>query len=112
MAEMLDKIVQKTSGAINIAKLKLKLATKQADLDEAYENLGRALFIQISDGTDMDEEIAALVAKVDKLNTEIEKSEREIAQLQGKRVCVSCGKINSKSATYCGKCGEDLNGQK
>ncbi len=111
MAEMLDKIAQKTSGVLNIAKYKIKLATKQADLDEAYEELGRVLFIQISDGTDMDEKIAALVAKADKLNTEIEKIQQEIAILQGKPVCASCGKVNAKSATYCGNCGDDLNEQ-
>ena len=108
MAEMIDKITKKASKVVNTTKLRLKLASRRADLDECYESLGRALFIQVSDGTDMDEEIAALVAKCDKLNQEIVALDEEIKSYRSTNICKFCNKVNEKKAVYCAHCGEEL----
>ena len=109
MAEMIDKITKKASKVVGVAKLRLKLASRRADLDECYESLGRALFIQITDGTDMDEEIAALVAKCDKIKQDIVALDEEIKSYNSANICKFCNKINEKNAIYCANCGEELN---
>jgi predicted nucleic acid-binding Zn-ribbon protein len=117
MAEIIEKITstvknvtnftkEKTKLLVKITKLKIAIKSKEVDLDEYFEKLGRAYYMQASRGANNASKVAALVEEINKISTDISTLKNELASVQDKQICEHCGSIYKKDAPYCPFCCE------
>lgn len=71
-----DKTIKKTKELTDTASLKIKIASKEADRDIEYKNLGRLTYLKLKDTDTKDPEaltkqISESIEKLDTINEEI-----------------------------------------
>ena len=98
---------KKTEEVINIQKQKIDIATLNNKLNNAYAELGRAIYLK--EGWDLSSE-QETVDKIDSLNAQIKAIKEEIRKTKCKDVCESCGKEIEKDAAFCSQCGAKQEG--
>ncbi len=119
MAEVFEKISKKVvtvadnakakaKELYDITKLKFELRKKETDLDEHFEKLGRAYFVQAKKGIDNSEKIEALLLKAENASNEILDLKKSIADAQNKKICELCTSIIDVNAPYCSNCGQKV----
>ena len=117
MAEMADKISKTVCNAARVAKtkakklanvtlLKISLRSKEVDLDECFEKLGRAFFVQAAKGIKNDEKIADLITQAELICEEISDIKQQIAEAQDSKICSHCASIYNKNADFCPYCSD------
>lgn len=111
MAEIIDKISKTVKSAAGytkkkagVAVLKATLKSREYDLDECFEKLGRAFFARAKGKAKNDEKIADLIAKADELSAEIKALKRDIANADNGNVCPHCGTVYSSKKSSCPHC--------
>jgi RNA polymerase subunit RPABC4/transcription elongation factor Spt4 len=118
MAEFFEKFTKKVTNVASNVKtkakdtyditvLKLNLRSKEADLDNCFEKLGRAYYISVNKGTNNDK-IKSLLLEADNLSKEIIDLKSKIATAQNKRVCEHCFSLLDNDASYCQGCGQKI----
>ena len=119
MADMLDKITKKVADVADnarvkakelydVAKLKIEIRKKEADLDECLEKLGRAYFVQVKRDIDNSEKIELLVQKAENISNEIYALKKNVADAQTKKICEHCASIIDTDAPFCPNCGQKV----
>lgn len=119
MAEVFDKISKrvvdvadnakaKAKELYDITKLKIQLRKKEVDLDECFEKLGRAYFIQVKKEIDNNKKIEALVLKAENISNEMYELKKSIAEAQGKAICDHCTSIKDADVPFCSNCGQKV----
>ena len=111
VAEIIDKISKTVKSAAEYTKkkasislLKATLKSREFDLDECFEKLGRAFFAQAKGKAKNDEKIANLILKADELSLEIKALKKEIAERNDSVVCPHCGTVYSSKKKSCPNC--------
>ncbi len=111
MAEIIKKISKTVKSAAgytkkkaSVAVLKATLKSREFDLDECFEKLGRAFFAQAKGKAKNDEKIANLILKAEELTLEIKELKKEIAKSNEKKVCNHCGTVYSSKKECCPHC--------
>lgn len=72
------KAVTKTSDLSDTASLHIKLARKEANLGDLYEQFGRVAYQKLKTGADVDRKIKILAQKIDVVRSEIYAINRSI----------------------------------
>ena len=112
VASVADTAKTKAKGIYDVAKLKIELGKKEFDLDECFEKLGRAYFIYIKKDNDSSGKVEELISKAEILSTEIYNLKKNIADVQGKKICDHCASIIDTDAPYCTNCGQKIVAEK
>lgn len=112
VSNVADKTKVKAKGIYDVTKLKLELNKKEVDLDECFEKLGRAYFVQVKNKIDNSEKIETLTIKAENLSNEIFNLKKNIADAQNKKVCDHCASIIDTDAPYCSNCGQKVVAEK
>lgn len=103
-----DTLGEKAGQIVDVSKLNIKMAELKNDMKNEYENLGKAVYKSKKEQTDDDVTINYEVAQIDNLALQIEELKKQIAAMQNKVLCNSCGQPNEVGSCYCAKCGGEL----
>lgn len=88
-----------------IAELEAQNAERKSSFDNYYLVIGKNYY-EKAEGAEA--AIAEAAAKLDELNAQIKKTEKDILRLQGVRLCPKCESIVEDGAVFCGECGARL----
>lgn len=89
------KAVVKTGELSDTASLHVKIAKKEASLDELYEQFGRVAYQKIKTNADVDHKIKVLIEKIDIVRAEIHTLKRSI---EAKKIAKEEGFDNAREA--------------
>ena len=105
VSEAAEYTAREAGKLTGIAKLKYKISTCKARLNNLFESLGRLKYDELkgnaaSETYSYDE----LVDKIDKVKAELESYENDLAKLKNERLCVSCRAVIGLDMTFCPRC--------
>lgn len=99
---------EKASGAIEVGKLNLKLATEEKKTEELTFQIGSTLLLRLDAGQEFEETIMALYEEVKTSRAAVASLHAEIANLTGSVICSSCQEKNPVDSKFCRECGSKL----
>lgn len=117
--EFFDKLSKKASETYKVTKEKtnkisgeLKLKGKISDckykVEEAYQELGKMIYENRTNGnTSTEEQIQGVCDSITTLLKEIKNAENEILKLKDIKTCEKCSAEIDVKATFCPKCGAE-----
>ncbi len=117
--EFFDKLTKKASETYKVTKektnkisgeLKLrgKISENKEKIQKAYNELGKKIYENRTNGnTSSEEEIQAVCDNITTLFKEIQKAEAEILKLKDIKTCAKCSAEIDVNATFCPKCGAE-----
>lgn len=117
--EFFDKLSKKASETYKVTKEKtnkisgeLKLKGKISDykykVEEAYQELGKMIYENRTNGnTSTEEQIQGVCDNITTLLKEIKNAENEILKLKDIKTCEKCSAEIDVKATFCPKCGAE-----
>lgn len=108
VVDITNKAKTKAKGFYDVTKLKVDLKTKEVDLDECLEKLGRAYFVQVKKEIDNSEKINALLLEAEQLYADVASLKNSIAEAQNKKVCEHCSSLFDANQPYCQNCGQKV----
>ena len=103
-----DTLGEKAGQLVDVSKLNIKMAELKNDMKNEYVNFGKAVYKAKKEHIDDDVTVNYSVAQIDNLSLQIEELKKQIATMQNKILCKTCGQPNETGASYCSKCGEEL----
>ena len=98
VADISGKLIEET-------KMKVSISDKEADIEEIYEEMGKAIYDSFKAGEDVGKDYAKECKKIDKLNDEIAELNKKILFNKGLRKCEKCGEVISTESKFCTECG-------
>lgn len=101
-----NTVADKSGKLIEKTKLRVAISDKETDIDEIYEEMGKAVYNVYKAGEDVGKEFTKECKKIDKLNEEINEMNKKILYNEGLRKCESCGETISLDSKFCTNCGE------
>ena len=101
-----NTVADKSGKLIEETKLKIAISDKETDIDEIYEEIGKAVYNAYKAGEDVGKEFTKQGKKIDKLNEEIEEMNKKILYNKNLRKCESCGEKIALDSKFCTNCGE------
>lgn len=101
-----NTVADKSGKLIEETKLKIAISDKETDIDEVYEEIGKAVYNAYKAGEDVGKEFTKQSKKIDKLNEEIKEMNKKILFNKSLRVCETCGETISLQSKFCTNCGE------
>lgn len=99
---------EKTSGAIEIGKLNLRLGAEEKKIAETTQKIGECLLRSLDAGQEYDEAVMSLYEDVKASRETVLSIKEEIATLAGLVLCPNCQKENSKGSKFCQACGTSI----
>ena len=75
-----SKAISKTGDFADTASLQIKLARKEANLADLYEQFGRVAYQKVKAGSSADHKMKILIEKIDIVRSEIHSLKRAIRQ--------------------------------
>lgn len=109
LSDLANAATEKTSGAIELGKLNLRLGSEEKKVAEATHKIGECLLRSLDAGQEYDEAVMSLYEDV-KLSRDMMRSiKEEIAALSGLVLCTNCQAENPKGSKFCQGCGSSLN---
>ncbi len=100
---------EKTSRIAKETKLKMKMSQKKSDIEDIYEEIGKAIYQEHirEEKTDIKEQIEEFCTKIDVLSSEIDDIRTEILNLKDKKKCSVCAKEMDIEDKFCPSCGKE-----
>lgn len=86
LTETADTVVEKTSQAVEIQKLKSKVRTQERRIEKDMQNLGRILYEKYEQGEVLDEDFAELCKDIHESKEVIKELEMEIMEVQDREI--------------------------
>lgn len=103
-----ETVGKKGSDLIEVTRLKVDIAEQEKELSYTMEGLGRLLYDQRKNGTDVEQQMEEGVRRADELNVRINQLRDKICAVQHTVRCRACGGVSPRDAVYCQKCGSRL----
>ncbi len=101
-----NTVADKSGKLIAETKMKISISDKETDIDEIYEEIGRAVYESYKEGKDVGKDFTKSCKKIDKLNEEIADMNTKILYNKGLRVCPACNETISTDSKFCTNCGQ------
>lgn len=101
-----NTVADKSGKLIEETKLKIAISERQTDIDEIYEEIGKAVYNSYKSGEDVGKEFTKQAKQIDKLNDDIAEMNKKILYNKGLRVCGNCGVTIPLDSKFCTDCGE------
>ena len=101
--------VGKVAGQfVDMSKLRLNLAELNGEINKRYQELGQFIYEAKKAGEADEVELAEKIAVLDELYAQFGAVSAQLATLQNKVTCPSCGKKLDMGAMFCSHCGMRL----
>ena len=104
-----NTVADKSGKLIEETKLKIAISDKETDIDEVYEEIGKAVYEQYKAGEDVGKDFTKLAKKIDKYNEEIKDMKTKILYNKSLRECASCGEVIALNSKFCTNVQQLLN---
>ncbi len=101
-----NTVANKSGKLIEETKLKMSISEKETDIEEIYEEMGKAIYDSYKAGKDVGKDFTKQSKQIDKLNEEIENMRVKIMYNKGLRTCEECGEVISVDSKFCVNCGK------
>lgn len=101
-----DVVEEKVTGVVEKSKVSYAIISAEAELDDLYKSLGKAVYYASKEVTDADT-VDAILERVEKKIMVINDLRMRSADIRGVKIC-NCGYENAQDSLYCGKCGVKL----
>lgn len=97
----------KAKSVVEINRLKLHNNSKQNEIEQQYQVIGKLLFEAVAQGTGPlpSEQIENNIGRILELKSEIDINLRQIAELSDEKKCQSCGVNVELEVRFCPSCG-------
>lgn len=102
---------EKTSSAIEIGKLNLRLGTEEKKITETTLKIGECLLRSLDAGQEYDEAVMSLYEDIKVSRETLLSVKEEIAALSGLVLCPNCQTENPTGSRFCQACGTSLLGE-
>lgn len=103
--ETYNTVAEKSGKMIEDAKMKMSISSKESEISEVYEGMGKTVYEMYKSGEDVGKVFTKESKKIDKLNDEIEEMNKKILYNKNLRICATCGKTIVLDSTFCSGCG-------
>ena len=108
-AKSAAQTVGKVAGQfVDMSKLRLNLAELNGEINKRYQELGQFIYEAKKAGAADEIELAEKIAVLDELYAQFAAVSEQLAALQNKITCPSCGKRLDMGAMFCSHCGMKL----
>ena len=108
-AKSAAQTVGKVAGQfVDMSKLRLNLAELNGDINKRYQELGQFIYEAKKAGNADETELAEKIAVLDELYAQFSAVSAQLAALQNKVTCPSCGKQLDVDSMFCNHCGMKL----
>ena len=97
--------IQKVSSTVKLYGAKSAL---NEELSEMYDTLGKIRYDELIGKGDNSEYALKIVDEITRIKSELEGIEAELRSLNGRHICISCGKESPKNVAFCPYCGEKI----
>ena len=100
-----------SSDVTEMTRLKVALAKEKEQLEEAYYNLGKVLFVAYGEEESLDplpKLVQTALKEMQQSNMKIKEYELRIEALKGIVKCLQCGFEVEEDAKFCSNCGNKL----
>jgi DNA repair exonuclease SbcCD ATPase subunit len=116
-----SRVTSEADKTFRLTRISTELGAKRAELDKAYQDLGRVAYALIGDGTIQHDNFAEPKQKIEDLQAQVKTLEEEMAEIRVgdktpevkvsavERTCPSCGKQVPEGMQFCGHCGHSMN---
>ncbi|OPX88083.1 MAG: hypothetical protein A4E53_02240 [Pelotomaculum sp. PtaB.Bin104] len=109
ISEGAKSIGKKSSGLVEVAKLKFEIGKLEKERENNFTALGRLVYMQFKGEQGLEEEMERLINSTRALEGEIAGFEAQIDKLYPKSpVCPKCNTELPASAKYCSECGNKV----
>ena len=95
----------KTGELIEIGKLKIACQETKNKINDAYKELGKAVYSAQREEEDAENLMVELIENIDSLFEKLAQQEEELALLKKQKKCSSCGTMCDDDSAFCSKCG-------
>ena len=104
--EIFDQAVVITSETVEIQKIRLSIAKKKSEINKSFKALGECYY-SVNNGDQSRIEGCELLCEViAEQKKELRELVLQLEEIKNTRVCSECKAKNSRTATYCNKCGK------
>ena len=101
-----NTVADKSGKLIEETKLKISISDKETDIDEIYEEIGKAIYTTYKSGEDVGKDFTKQCKKIDKLNDEINEMNKKILFNKNLSKCENYGETIPLESKFCTNCGE------
>lgn len=104
------KDAAKVSGEVaQQAKIKLKATHIKGQIENCYTRIGELYYGSVECEQDNGEKISATMEEIKALKEELEELNAQSPKNKYVKKCTFCDAVNDSEASYCSKCGSNLN---
>lgn len=96
-------VAKKAKDITEIAKLSGQIGSKEASLNEIFQEIGKMVYEQKSEW--FNQRLSEKCGEADSIFMEIENLKKEVMALKGMQKCLKCGEEVDEEAGFCPKCG-------
>ena len=107
VSEVAKNVGQKTQEATEVARLSGRIASKEAEIEQLFLQIGKAYYSMRGAGGAC-EAADLFCQKVTQLEAECEAMRKEIDALKHQSRCPNCGGVQPIEASFCASCGTKL----
>lgn len=108
LSDLASAAGEKTSGAIELGRLNLRLGGEEKKITEATHKIGECLLRSLDAGQEYDETVMSLYEDIKVSRDTVLSIKEEIAALSGLVLCSSCQSENPKGSKFCQECGASI----
>jgi hypothetical protein len=107
VSDVAKNVGQKTAEAAEVARLNNRIASKEAEIEQFFLQIGKAYYSMRGAGGAC-EAADLFCQKVTQLEAECEATRKEIDLLRHQSRCPNCGGVQPIEASFCASCGTKL----
>ena len=100
----------KTNDLVDKTKLSVSISDIEGKIDDIYKEIGEDVYNSYESGNEYSDTINECCEKISALEDEISELRTALAKFKSGVQC-ECGQYNEKGASYCSKCGAELDGE-
>ncbi len=101
-------VVQKSSDAFEITKLKLAISSAESQAQELLKEIGSLVYGAYKNAEENGELVEEKCALLDEIRKDIDDKKNQFSKLRNMKRCAQCDRENDADASYCNYCGAKL----
>jgi rubrerythrin len=99
----------KAKELAEITKLKNAIATKEREIKDAYEEIGKLYYETHKDAQEVG--FSDAIDQIDAAKQVIAQKQAELNEVKNVKICPNCGSVIDEGSMFCAKCGQSVSAQ-
>lgn len=104
-SETAKAAAKKSGDIVEVTKMSMSINSEESKIEEAFEEVGRALYDAYQKGSEVPEEVKEICQKIDEYEENIKELKAKILELKNVKSCPGCGTELPIETAFCPKCG-------